>query len=202
MPVKSFVFALLGWLISMSAMADDLVDAALKVQNYVNGLETLQAEFTQVGPEGTVSTGTLYLKRPGKMRWEYDAPTPIIMISNGDTLIHYDKELDQVSYLSLEDSLAQLLTQPDLDFRDEALRVVNVAEGAGRIKLTLLQTNKPEEGALSLVMQTQPLRLKQLFIADANNQVTQITLEKVQTDKALKESLFEFRRTAPQPYRR
>src|SRR5690554_6741794 len=58
-------------------------DAALldRVAAYLTDLTTIVADFTQVAPDGSLSTGKFYLKRPNKMRWQYDPPTPVLMLT-------------------------------------------------------------------------------------------------------------------------
>ncbi|MDE3060750.1 MAG: outer membrane lipoprotein carrier protein LolA, partial [Pseudomonadota bacterium] len=68
-----------------------------RIEDYLSNLTTIVSDFTQVAPDGTLSTGKFYLKRPGKMRWQYNPPTPILMVSSGSELVYYDIELDQIT---------------------------------------------------------------------------------------------------------
>src|SRR6476659_9556297 len=54
-----------------------------EIGSYINGFRSLQGEFTQVSPKGTVSKGVFYLSKPGKMRFEYSPPNPFIIVSDG-----------------------------------------------------------------------------------------------------------------------
>src|SRR5476649_722580 len=74
------------------------LDAAQKVQTYLNKLTTVQADFLQISPEGNESTGKFFLSRPGKMRWQYNPPVPVLIIVSGGILSYYDAELDQISH--------------------------------------------------------------------------------------------------------
>ena len=54
-----------------------------RIQDYLNGITTVTADFTQVAPDGSLTGGKFFLKRPGKMRWQYSPPTPLLMIADG-----------------------------------------------------------------------------------------------------------------------
>ena len=62
---------------------------------YLNGITTAQAKFTQIAGDGTVSTGTLYLKRPGKMRFEYDPPNKSYVIADHGAVGIFDEKGDE-----------------------------------------------------------------------------------------------------------
>ncbi|MDP7602638.1 MAG: outer membrane lipoprotein carrier protein LolA, partial [Alphaproteobacteria bacterium] len=64
-----------------------------RVERYLNGTVTLQARFSQIAPDGEVSEGTFYLRRPGRLRFEYDPPNPVLVMADGVWLIYHDREL-------------------------------------------------------------------------------------------------------------
>src|SRR5688572_26161011 len=76
-------------------------DAALvaKVENYLNSIKTLQADFGQAANAtikgADISSGRFYLQRPGKFRWEYLKGQQILIISNGSQIVYYDRKLDE-----------------------------------------------------------------------------------------------------------
>lgn len=94
-------------------------DGAEQLQNFLSGLDTLQAEFRQTilrPGEDTVyaTSGIFYLKRPGKLRWEYEDPATQVIVADGKRIWLHDIELEQVSHRSqnaaLEGTPAQLLS--------------------------------------------------------------------------------------------
>ena len=68
-----------------------------RVEAYLNSVKTLSARFLQIDAAGTVTHGQLYLRRPGRLRFEYDPPSPLLLVADGVWLILHDKELDQVN---------------------------------------------------------------------------------------------------------
>jgi chaperone LolA len=164
-----------------------------RVEAYLSALTSLKADFTQIAPDGSVTGGKFYLKRPGKMRWEYAPPSKILLISNGDTIVYYDGELEQVNYLSVDDTLAAFLTQPNIKLESAATRLVDFTSKDGVIRVSVAQKNKEKEGMLTLEFTASPLKLRQLKMLDAGGNVTSIALQNAQTGMALSDDLFEFR---------
>ncbi|MEM9760765.1 MAG: outer membrane lipoprotein carrier protein LolA, partial [Pseudomonadota bacterium] len=86
---RSFLLAgSVGVLVSAEpALAQELSGAEARdlarISNYLNGTETLQGQFVQVGPDGDLSTGTFFLRRPGRVRFEYDLPNPTLIVADG-----------------------------------------------------------------------------------------------------------------------
>ena len=72
-----------------------------QAERYLNDIKTLQARFIQESSNGGVAQGRIYLSRPGKLRFEYDPPTPILIVSSGLVVTYYDRELEQVSEVLL-----------------------------------------------------------------------------------------------------
>ncbi len=168
------------------------VETLDRVEDYLNAIKTIKAEFTQVAPDGSLAEGTVFIKRPGKMRWQYAPPTPVLMVSDGDTLVYYDYELDQISRVALDDTLAGLLAQPNIDFEDDSLRVINFREGARSIRFTVLKTGQADEGTLTLELSDKPLKIKNIAVSDATGNITSIQLQDARYNLALDDELFVF----------
>jgi outer membrane lipoprotein-sorting protein len=167
------------------------LDAA---ETYLNNLTTLTANFQQIAPDGSFARGELFIKRPGKMRWNYAPPNEIQMVANDDTLIYYDAEMDEVSYLSLDDTLAAFITKPSIDFDDPELLISRVADEAGLLRFSVSHRAQPDNGALLLVFRTDPMQLYQLLIENAGGEVTIITLDNIRKGAPLDDALFRFKK--------
>lgn len=171
------------------ASADDIK----RVEAYLTALSTIKANFTQVAPNGELSEGTFYLKRPGKMRWQYNPPTPILLVSNGSTFTYYDAELDQVNYIDVDDTLASFLGRNDIRMESDVTTITESSSENGVIRTTLVEKKKPNEGALSLEFSDTPLALRNMIITDATGATTRIALQNAEFGLALDNALFVFR---------
>lgn len=161
-----------------------------RVENYLNNISTLTAEFLQVAPSGETSTGTFFLSRPGKLRWQYNPPTPILIVANGSLITYYDSELKEASYVSVNDSLAGFLTRKVIRF-DGDVAISNSSKNAGLLRISVIQKGKKEEGQLTLICSEDPAILKKLEVVDASGQLTTITLTNLQYGTKLNKKLFE-----------
>ena len=105
-----------AWAAPAPRLSDaDRADIA-RIERYLNDIRTLKTKFNQTNPDGSATSGTIYVQRPGRMRVEYDAPNPVLVVSTGVWLIYNDKRLGQVSYLPLNSSPAAFLVRDSLSF--------------------------------------------------------------------------------------
>ncbi len=92
-PVSNPFAALLGSTGSTTALDPKQRAIIQKVDSYLSSVQTLEGNFVQVGPDGSRSKGEFYLSKPGKMRFEYDPPSPTEIISDGESVVVRDRNL-------------------------------------------------------------------------------------------------------------
>ncbi|MCZ6481979.1 MAG: outer membrane lipoprotein carrier protein LolA [Alphaproteobacteria bacterium] len=175
---------------SANLSATDKTDIA-RIERYLNNISTMRARFLQVAANDELSQGWVFLSRPGKLRVEYDPPTPILIIGDGAWLIYHDSELEQTTYRSLESSLVGFLVQKTVRLGG-AVTVTGLERGPGVIRVKLVKSGEAEEGSLALTFSDRPLVLRQWTVTDAEGQATQIALLNAQFGLSLDEALFEF----------
>lgn len=180
-------FTLLTALPSFAAPAEDVQRA----ESYLNSLATLQARFIQTGPDGQQVAGNFYLKRPGRMRFEYDPPITDFIVADGTFIHYYDGELKQTSNAPVSHSLADFFLRPDLKLSGN-ITVADVQRGGNLLQITLTQTDDPLAGSLVLGLAENPLSLKKWRVIDAQGLVTEVELFDTKTGIALDPDLFRF----------
>jgi outer membrane lipoprotein-sorting protein len=163
-----------------------------RLQQYLSNLTTIISDFTQTAPDGTLTSGKFYLQRPGKMRWQYNPPTPILMVSNGSELVYYDYELEQSSHIPLDQTLIGFLAQDKINF-SELVGITEFSQQPGAIRITLAQHEKPNDGQLMLEFSDQPLLLRNMVIHDSAKQVTTVSLNNARFGLKMDPELFIFR---------
>lgn len=190
--------ALLVLLVLIAAPAHAQVDAfanakdIARVEDYISKITTLKADFTQVAPNGDIATGIFFLQRPGKMRWQYRPPTPILMVSDGDTLTYFDAELDQVNYIDLDDTLAGFFAQKIVKLNGANTRLVGFVAKDKVIRATLEKRDDPDQGQMTLEFSDSPLDLRGFTITDAAGNETRISMDDAQYGMPLDAGLFAF----------
>ena len=162
-----------------------------RVTKYLSGLSTIVADFTQVAPDATLTSGKFFLKRPGRMRWQYNPPTPVLMIANGSEFVYYDYELEQVTYVPLDSALVGFLAQKTIAF-DDKVGIIHFEEENGAIRISMAQRDKPTEGQLMLEFSDKPLFIRNMVVTDASNQRTTVALSNAKFGVALDKRLFVF----------
>ena len=169
-----------------------------RIQTYLDSLRSLKARFLQVAPNGSISRGTLWLERPGRMRFQYDPPAPFLLVAGHGLLVFHDSELDQTSNIPLGRTPLGILLANQVNLSGD-VTVTGMQQLPGQIQVTLIRTESPGEGSLTLVFSDNPLTLRQWTVVDAQRQETRVTLYDVQLGGQFDPSLFEyFQRVTPQ----
>jgi outer membrane lipoprotein-sorting protein len=163
-----------------------------RIEAYFNDLESVRADFVQINPDGRTVTGEFYYDRPDKMRLDYNPPSEILIIANGWNLVYQDRRLQQVNYLYTSQTPLEFLLEDEVRLSGD-VTVTAVDRRAGELLVTLVQTDEPAEGAITLAFSEQPLELRRWTVVDPQGNVTHVILENMQTDVDLDEQLFSFR---------
>lgn len=160
-----------------------------RVQDALNATHTIKARFQQIAPDGTRSTGQAWLDRPGRMRFDYDKPSPLLLIANQGQIVYQDRELGQVTTLPLERTPLGLLLRPELRLSGD-VTVTAFQHARGLVQVTLVRTATPSEGSLTLIFNEAPLALRSWVVKDAQGRETQIDLFNIAENPALSQDLF------------
>ena len=162
-----------------------------RIETYLNAMKSLRAGFLQVSSTGSVATGTLLLARPGKLRFEYDPPAPIMMIADGVFLIYIDKELEQVTHLWLDDTPIGFLVKEDIKLKGD-VTVTKFSKGSNILYATLEKSAEPEQGNITLIFSDNPLALRKWAVTDPQGVTTTVTLSNLESGVTFDPGLFKF----------
>lgn len=147
-----------------------------RVETYLNGITTLQSTFFQQASTNEFAEGQIFLSRPGKMRIEYKAPNPILIVATGEFLSYVDKELKNVTHIPVKDTPAAFLLNKRIGFDPKRVAFYEVAEEDGAIFLTVGERADPFAGRLTLIFRTNPMSLRKWTVVDAQGTITDIVL--------------------------
>lgn len=170
----------------------DRADIA-RAEDYLNSVRTLKARFLQIAPNGSQAEGTAFFSRPGRMRLQYDPPSPLLVVADGTFLIVHDKELDNPSYIPLGSTPAGILVRDNVQLDGKDVTVTRVQRQPGVLALTMVESEDPAAGDLTLVFSERPFALRQWRVTDAQGSVTTVSLFEAQTGVSLDPKLFEFK---------
>jgi outer membrane lipoprotein-sorting protein len=194
------VLALMMLLATPATAARD--DAALlqQVQDYLSSITTLQARFVQTSQDGLRATGNFLLKRPGRMRFEYDKPITDFIVADGSLIYYYDGQMKQQTSGPISKSLADFFLRRNLNLSGD-IRVADIRRKGGDVYLRLVQAKDPLSGSLTLVLNEKPMMLKKWRVLDSQGLVTEVELFDTVMGIRLSNELFRYydpKRRGPQ----
>jgi outer membrane lipoprotein-sorting protein len=170
--------------------AQDRADVA-RIEANLNGLRSFKSRFLQVGPDGSTSEGTAWLARPGRMRFEYDKPSPFLLLAGFGSAVFFDAQLKQTTSVPLETTPLSMLLADTIKLSGN-VTVTGLRRDPGQLQVTLTRTASPGDGTLTLVFNDNPLVLRQWAVVDQQRQETRVSLFNVEPGGKFADSLFQF----------
>lgn len=152
-----------------------------RISNYLNGTSTLKGSFVQVGPDGDVSTGDFFMRRPGRVRFEYDLPNPVLIVADGTWVGVTDRRAETLDRYPLSRTPLDILLSDRVDLRT-AGAVRSIERGEGRIRVTAIDPDNPDQGSITMIFSDRPLELRQWVVVDAQGLTTTIALSDLQAN--------------------
>jgi len=165
--------------------------ALQRIAAYLNGIRTMTARFQQIAHNGGLSTGEMWVARPGRMRFEYQPPNPITLLADSTSVYYWDKQLNQTSKYELRSTPAWFFLRDPISFGADV--IVTRFEHAGAVsRVTVVESAQPDAGSLTLVLTENPLSLRQWIVVDQQAKTTTVTLSSLQFGMALDPKLFQY----------
>lgn len=172
-----------------AAPAFDREAAISGISTYLNSIETLRARFVQIAPNGQAAEGLLSLARPGRLRFEYDDPSPITVIADGTTVALEDRALETVDRAPLRSTPLWWLLKEEVDLSEDA-DIVDIVNDFGLIYLTVRDPDGEMDGQIQFVFDAADYSLQEWFVTDALGQITRVALLDQEAGMALSPRLF------------
>ncbi len=192
---RAAFFALMLFFAPAPAYALSSADAELvtRIENYFNALSTLKAKFTQANNDGTVTDGNFYLRRPGRLRFEYSDPVKDYIVADGLLMHYWDDTLKNYSNAPIGSTLADFFLSKKVRLSGD-VRVIDIRYPEENLAVvTLVRKDNPEAGDLRLLFNTQPLQFLKWRVTTADGAITEVTLDEVQRNVTLDPRLFVFK---------
>lgn len=162
-----------------------------KINDYFNSFQTLKGTFTQLSPRGNAAKGLIFISKPGKLRFDYAPPSPLLIASDGTWLTIKNKKKDKGDQVPIASTPLRLIVSPKLNlFNDTA--ILNVESAGGFTTLTLADKKENvNSGSMVLVFDEGQNLLQQWIIVDGKGQRTTVQLENLELNVALDPKLFK-----------
>lgn len=160
-----------------------------KIETWMNEVTTLKARFQQVASNGAHATGNAWIERPGKMRFEYAKPSPLLLVANDGKLVFRDKQLDQTTTIPLEKTPLGLLLRDNLHLSGD-VAITGFQRNNGFVMVRIVKSASAGDGNLTLVFWEQPFALRGWRVVDAQGRRTQVDLFDLEKGEDSPSSLF------------
>jgi outer membrane lipoprotein-sorting protein len=165
-----------------------------KVSAYLNGIRALQGGFVQIGPNGELDQGRVYLLKPGKLRFEYQPPSPLLIVCDGRTFAVFNKKLKTVDRYPLSSTPLDLLLGDHLDLRRDS-SIVRLQRQPGTLVVEARTSTSRTKPNLAITFAYPNLELRQWTVIDDQGLPTTVALRELQSGVTPAESLFVLRDT-------
>jgi len=200
----AFLVAVVALSTAGSAQTVDLHKLAEAVDKRYNSLQSLQADFVETyrgaGMQRTES-GTMWMKKPGKMRWEYSSPRHKVFVTDGKTAWFYvpgDKQARRAKVKQLDDlrsPLRYLLGKTKLEREFNGLTVTETLPG-GNVVLRGVPRGMEERVSYVLLEITPENRIARIYLEELDGSQTEFRLNQQKDNPAVADARFKF---APPP---
>ncbi|NDU99565.1 LolA family protein [Pseudoroseicyclus tamaricis] len=165
-----------------------------EISNYLNRLQTATGGFTQINDDGTISTGTIYIKRPGRVRFEYDPPEQSLVVAGGGAVAVFDgrSNVNPERY-PLNQTPLSIILDDNVDFTRANMVTGHTSDGT-TTTVTAQDPEHPDYGSIQMVFSSNPAELRQWIITDNAGAQTTVILNNLQSGTSVGDVLFNIRR--------
>jgi len=150
---------------------------------------TAMGQFVQTNPDGSVMTGSFALRRPGRVRFDYDDPVPVLIVSDGATVAMYDHELETVDRIPISATPLQLILSRKLEISED-IEIIDIRRADTQIGIEVRDASGEMEGQLTLIFNADDFALQGWLAMDSMGETTWVSLEQVRTNMRTDPGLF------------
>ena len=161
-----------------------------EISSYFNAMTTAEAQFSQITDTGETSTGRLFIRRPGRIRFEYDPPEATLVVVGGGQVAVFDpKSRDEPLRFPLRHSPLNLILEREVDLAQRDMVVAHF-EVESQTAVTLQDPENPDYGFIQLIFNDNPVQLDQWVVQDNSGGQTHIILDSLTEGGKLSNMLF------------
>lgn len=168
----------------------DARGAVERASGALNALVTMEADFAQVGGDGRRLTGTVYVQRPGKLRFEYNKPSTLEVVSDGSTVLVRDRKLNTADPYPISQTPLKFLLSSRIDLARES-SVKGVASDGEGVKVTI-EDSTTLGGTSRIVLTFDPeiTMLRRWRVTDPQGYTTTVSLSGVEKNRPIDPKIF------------
>ena len=162
----------------------------IKVSQYLNNFKFLKADFSQINDDGTTSSGIIFIRRPGNMRFEYYKPDKTLILMSAGALAIFDSKGDEAPIIyPITNNPISLILKEKVDLLNSGI-VENYKVDNEKAILTISDPNTPDRGSIELIFSGSEPELEQLRIKNENGSSTSLSLKDIEYPNKINATLF------------
>jgi outer membrane lipoprotein-sorting protein len=185
--VGAAAFALFAAIPARNATAEDAA-VAQKIADHFSSVKTMAGEFVQFGPRGEQTGGKFFLERPGKIRFNYEKPSPMRVISDGRSVVIGNSKLKTWDIYPLSKTPLALLLDNRIDLKSKMVR--DVKEEPDLITIKLGDKSVFADSTITMMFDPSSYELRQWTITDNQGKDTSVMIFNTQTGLTFDKSVF------------
>jgi len=190
-PVSNPFAALLGKATSPATLNADQRVIIDRVNNYLSSVQTLSGNFVQVGPDGSRTKGDFVILKPGKVRFEYDDPSPIELIADGSSVVVRDRRLSTQDVYPLSQTPLRFLLADRVDLTKDTHLIAVYADDVFATVVVEEKNGIVGTSRLMIMFSAKDMQLKQWTVTDPQGYDTTIAVYNLDTSKRPDPALFK-----------
>jgi len=162
-----------------------------EISGYLNQMKSAKGSFTQVNPDNTRSKGVFMIKRPGRMRFEYAAPNPALVVASSGQIAIFDKKSSAGPQgFPIGRTPLGIILKKRVNLRKSGIVIAHTEEGP-LTKVTAHDPKNPDRGNIELAFSADPIALREWVVTDQSGKKTTVVLGQLNNNARLVESLFD-----------
>ena len=162
-----------------------------KISAYLNGMHAVEGGFSQINPNGDVTGGKIYIDKPGRIRFEYDAPNPTLVLCDGTSIYVQNRKLNTVDRYPLAGTPLQLILKDDISLKQNR-SILGLHREGDSIIVDARSSNNRKQSNVTLVFASAPVELRQWTVIDDQGLSTTVALRDVHPVSDLPDRLFQY----------
>ena len=165
-----------------------------QLSGYLNSFTTAEGQFTQINADGTISTGMIFIKRPGRIRFEYNPPEESLVVAGGGQVAIFDPRSNSgPDRYPLSQTPLSIILERNIDFTRTDMVAGHTSDGT-TTTVTAQDPDHPEYGKIQMIYTSSPIELRQWIITDDTDQRTTVILGDLAKDGPVPDILFNIQR--------
>ncbi len=190
-PVTNPFAALLGKSTSPGVLNPEQRTIVERVNGYLSGVQTLTGNFIQVGPDGSRTQGDFFISKPGKVRFEYDDPSPIELIADGSSVVVRDRRLATQDVYPLSQTPLRFLLADHVDLTKDTHLVAVYADDVFVTVVVEEKSGIVGTSRMMIMFSAKDMQLKQWTVTDPQGYDTTVAVYNLDTSKRPDPALFK-----------